>query len=169
MKKKTIFKIVGGALAGIILISAIVGIVYYKTKVAPVLSIMRNGYPAIYSDSKFDMYYCEKEIEEGTVIAKIIIDKYGRNSEASTQATVNAALAPKQTATSDTLDSWNLIFTFYTSIESIEPGYYVINIKDSATIGVLYLQYDKQLVKLYGKTMKAADLNKSWTQEFSIQ
>lgn len=169
MKKKTIFKIVGGALAGIILISAIVGVVYYKTKLAPVISIMRNGFPTIYSDSKFDMYYCEKEIEEGTVIAKIIIDKYGRNSEASTQATVNAALAPKQTATSDTLDSWNLIFTFYTSIESIEPGYYVINIKDSATIGVLYLQYDKQLVKLYGKTMKAADLNKSWTQEFSIQ
>ena len=64
MNKKTIFKIVGGVLAGIIVILTIVGVVYYKTTFAPMYNIMKNGHPAIASNTTLDMYYCKNETEE---------------------------------------------------------------------------------------------------------
>ena len=47
MNKKTIFKIVGGVLAGIIVILIIIGFIYYKTTIAPMYNIMKNGHPTI--------------------------------------------------------------------------------------------------------------------------
>jgi len=169
MNKKTIFKIVGGVLAGIIVILTIVGVVYYKTTFAPMYNIMKNGHPAIASNTTLDMYYCKNETEESAVITKIAMDKYGTDSTEYITAVTRSTLATKESIDSETLDSLSIIFSVYTSLESIVPGYYVMYLKDSESICILYLEHDKQLAKLYGQSLKAANLQKSWLQEFSIQ
>lgn len=168
MKKKTIFKIVGASLAGIILIIAIAGFIYYKTTISPMLSIMKNGHPTIYNSNTLDIYYCKNEVEEVSVVSKIINDTYDYSSEQNTNAIVQKALAPEQTLDSATLDTWYLVFTFYTSLNSIEPGYYVVYSKDKFSFSILYLQYDKKLLKKYGKSKDAVSFEKSWTKDFSI-
>ncbi len=168
MKKKTIFKIVGAALGGIILIIAIAGGIVYKTTISPMLSIMKNGHPTIYSSSNLDIYYCKNEVEEATVVSKIINDTYDYSSEQHTNAMVQKALAAEQSLDSDTLDTWYFVFTFYTSLNSIEPGYYVVYSKDKLSFSILYLQYNKKLLKKYGKSKDAVSLQKSWTKDFSI-
>lgn len=59
MNKKTILKIVGASIAGIILIIIIIGFIYYKTIIAPMYNIMTNGHPTIASNTTLDMYYCK--------------------------------------------------------------------------------------------------------------
>lgn len=169
MKKKTIFKIVGASLAGIIFIITIVGLVYYKTTISPMLSIMQNGHPTIYNSKTIDIYYCKNEIEETAVVSKIITDSYDYSSEQNSKAMAKAALATEQPLDSETLETWYLIFSFYTSLNSFEPGYYVVYSKDKTSFNILYLQYNKKLLRKYGKSKDAVSLDKSWTKDFSIQ
>lgn len=169
MNKKTIFKIVGGVLAGIIVILIIIDFIYYKTTIAPMYNIMKNGHPTIARNNNIDMYYCKNEAEESAVIIKIAMDKYGTDSTEYITAVTRLALATKESIDSETLDSLSIIFSVYTSLESIVPGYYVMYLKDSESICILYLEHDKQLAKLYGQSLEAANLQKSWLQEFSIQ
>lgn len=169
MNKKTILKIVGASIAGIILIIIIIGFIYYKTTIAPMYNIMKNGHPTITSNNYIDMYYCKNEAEESALITKIAMDKYGPDSTEFITAVTRLTLATKESIDSETLDSLSIIFSVYTSLESIVPGYYVMYLKDSESICILYLEHDKQLAKLYGQSLKAANLQKSWLQEFSIQ
>lgn len=169
MNKKTILKIVGASIAGIILIIIIIGFIYYKTTIAPMYNIMKNGHPTIASNNYIDMYYCKNEAEESALITKIAMDKYGPDSTEFITAVTRLALATKESIDSETLDSLSIIFSVYTSLEAIVPGYYVMYLKDSESICILYLEHDKQLAKLYGQSLKAANLQKSWLQEFSIQ
>lgn len=169
MNKKTILKIVGASIAGIILIIIIIGFIYYKTTFAPMYNIMTNGHPTIASNTTLDMYYCKNETEESAVITKIAMDKYGPDSTEFITTVTRLTLATKESIDSETLDSLSIIFSVYTSLESIVPGYYVMYLKDSESICILYLEHDKQLAKLYGQSLKAANLQKSWLQEFSIQ
>ena len=169
MNKKTILKIVGASIAGIILIIIIIGFIYYKTTIAPMYNIMKNGHPTIASNNYIDMYYCKNEAEESAVIIKIAMDKYGTDSTEYITAVTRLALATKESIDSETLDSLSIIFSVYTSLEAIVPGYYIMYLKDSESICILYLEHDKQLAKLYGQSLKAANLQKSWLQEFSIQ
>lgn len=169
MNKKTILKIVGASIAGIILIIIIIGFIYYKTTIAPMYNIMKNGHSTIASNNYIDMYYCKNEAEESAVIIKIAMDKYGTDSTEYITAVTRLALATKESIDSETLDSLSIIFSVYTSLESIVPGYYIMYLKDSESICILYLEHDKQLAKLYGQSLKAANLQKSWLQEFSIQ
>lgn len=169
MNKKTIFKIVGGVLAGIIVILIIIGFIYYKTTIAPMYNIMKNGHPTIARNNNIDMYYCKNEAEESALITKIAMDKFGPDSTEFITAVTRLALATKESIDSETLDSLSIIFSVYTSLESIVPGYYVMYLKDSESICILYLEHDKQLAKLYGQSLEAANLQKSWLQEFSIQ
>ncbi len=168
MKKKTIFKI-GASLAGIILILIIAGVVYYNTTVAPVVKIAKNGHPAIVNDKTLEMHYCKNEVEETAVVSKIAMDKFGASSDEYTNAMVRMALASKEKIDSDTINTWSVVFSLYTTLESIVPGYYVVYVKDSEAISILYVQHDKQLAKLYGQSLKAADLQKCWNQEFSLK
>lgn len=169
MNKKTILKIVGASIAGIILIIIIIGFIYYKTIIAPMYNIMTNGHPTIASNTTLDMYYCKNETEESAVITKIAMDKYGTDSTELITAVTRSVLTTKESIDSETLDSLSIIFSVYTSLESIVPGYYVMYLKDSESICILYLEHDKQFAKLYGQSLKAANLQKSWLQEFSIQ
>ena len=115
------------------------------------------------------MYYCKNEAEESALITKIAMDKYGTDSTEFITAVTRLTLATKESIDSETLDSLSIIFSVYTSLEAIVPGYYVMYLKDSESICILYLEHDKQLAKLYGQSLKAANLQKSWLQEFSIQ
>ena len=97
------------------------------------------------------------------------MDKYGVDSPEYITVVTRSVLATKEFIDSETLDSLSIIFSVYTSLESIVPGYYVMHLKDSGSICIFYLEYDKQLAKLYGQSLKAANLQKSWLQEFSVQ
>ena len=132
-------------------------------------NIMKNGHPTIASNTTLDMYYCKNETEESALITKIARDKYGTDSTEFITVVTRLALATKESIDSETLDSLSIIFSVYTSLESIVPGYYVMYLKDSESICILYLEHDKQLAKLYGQSLEAANLQKSWLQEFSIQ
>ena len=169
MNKKTILKIVGASIAGIILIIIIIGFIYYKTTIATMYNIMKNGHPTIASNNYIDMYYCKNEAEESALITKIAMEKYDTDSTEFITAVTRLALATKESIDSETLDSLSIIFSVYTSLESIVPGYYVMYLKDSESICILYLEHDKQLAKLYGQSLKAANLQKSSSQELSIQ
>lgn len=139
MNKKTILKIVGASIAGIILIIIIIGFIYYKTIIAPMYNIMTNGHPTIARNNNIDMYYCKNEAEESAVIIKIAMDKYGTDSTEYITAVTRLALATKESIDSETLDSLSIIFSVYTSLEAIVPGYYVMYLKDSESICILYL------------------------------
>ena len=111
----------------------------------------------------------KNEAEESALITKIAMDKFGPDSTEFITAVTRLTLATKESIDSETLDSLSIIFSVYTSLEAIVPGYYVMYLKDSESICILYLEHDKQLAKLYGQSLKAANLQKSWLQEFSIQ
>lgn len=174
MKKKTVFKIVGGALGGIILVLSVAGFVFYKTTISPILTIYQNGHPTIYSEDDGDIYYCKNDKEMIGVFIKIFMDTYGREQAAAEAQNFTArimqdwAMLLSEGLDSDLLDMWYPLLLLHTSMTSVEPGYYLLYNKESSECMMLFIQYDKALLKKLGKCKDAVSLDESNFYDFSI-